>query len=335
MSSSARPHHASGIGDAVSAPAAVALDLGQTTLRGAIVDPDGSRRMVREEPSELHQRPEQILDRIIGLASELIAQLDRDEVAALGVSSTLDVDPLSGHIRTVAHPHLSQWQGLALRQLLVDRFGLPVAVENDGVAAAWGEWRAGAGRGAKGLLCITLGTGIGGGIVLDGQLHQASMGAAGYVGHITIDHDGPACPCGARGCWELYASGTALQQRLDASRAVLPPACQQGGIRQLAAEARRGNQAAQDVLSEYSHNVAVGLVSLSNVLNPDVIVVGGAVALSSDAFLRQVHQQLDERRIPLRDQIDLRPAELGAFSGVVGAGLLALAQSAQAELPAS
>ena len=134
-------------------------------------------------------------------------------VAGIGLSSTVDVDPVAGRFKFASYAHLEQWSGFAIREYLATTHGLPAWVENDGVAAAWGEYCAGAGRGFGSMVQVMLGTGIGGGAILDGQRLPGSVGTGAYFGHMSIAVDGLCCVCGQRGCWEMYASGVALERR--------------------------------------------------------------------------------------------------------------------------
>jgi glucokinase len=304
---------------------ALAIELGQTSLRSALVSADGRVDLTTEARSDLHDRPDHLLETIESLVAAQLTSAARTDakVTALGLSSTLDVDASSGQFRCMDHPHLSSWSGFDIRSHLSKRFNLPTAVENDGISAAWGEFHAGAGAGAACLICITLGTGIGGGVVVDGELHPNSLGSAAYLGHTTIDHQGPECFCGQRGCWELYASPSALAGR---AQLVMPSASGANvTARDVVAAARSGNAIAISLLDETATYLGIGLASICNIFNPDVIVIGGGFAQAGDLIRDRAANELNSRRMSLRPAIDIRIAALGVHSGLVGMGLLALA----------
>jgi glucokinase len=304
---------------------AIAIELGQTTLRSALVSADGELDLATDARSNLHERPDRLLETIETLiAAQMTSVAKTDmQVTALGLSSTVDVDASSGQFRCLDHPHLRPWSGFDIRSHLSQQFDLPTVVENDGISAAWGEFQVGAGAGAACLMSITLGTGIGGGIVIDGELHPNSLGSAAYLGHTTIDHQGPECFCGQRGCWELYASPSALTDR---ARSVMPTASGKDvTARDVVAAARTGDTVAISLLDETATYLGIGLASLSNIFNPDVIVIGGGFAQAGDLIRHGAANELNRRRMSLRPTIDIRFAELGAHSGLVGTGLLALA----------
>ncbi len=308
------------------------LDLGQTTIKGGLVGRSGELVATHQAASEIHTRPDAWFDNIINVAFELrrIAHARSLSVLGAGLSSTIDVDAKTGRIRSVGYPALKPWLGFNVLGGLQERLGLPARVENDGIAAAWGEYRAGAGRGARSMLNITLGTGIGGGAVLDGQRLPDSVGSAAYFGHMTIDFKGLPCPCGMRGCWELYASGTALERRAAQAVADARPGATQlepdPDGKSIIEAARAGDQLARTLIDEHARYLAYGLVNLLNLFNPEVVVVGGGLAQASDLLLEPARVLVERLRIPVRETVSIRPAELGPYSGVVGAGLLILEQ---------
>lgn len=311
---------------------ALGLDLGQTSIKGGLVSHSGEFTATRQAPSEIHTRPDTWFENVINVAHALLEAASSQALTALGVgfSTTIDVDAATGCIRSVGYPALEPWLGFDVRGTLEERLGLPALVENDGIAATWGEYRAGAGRGAHSLLNITLGTGIGGGAVLDGQRLPSSVGSAAYFGHMTIDFEGLPCPCGMRGCWELYASGTALERRAaQAVKDALPGTTRlkmSPDGRSIVEASRAGDLLAQGLLDDHARYLAYGLTSLLNLFNPEVVVVGGGLAQAGDLLLEPTRALVESLRIPLRESVPIRAAELGAYSGVVGAGLLILDQ---------
>lgn len=310
----------------------IGLDLGQTSIKSALVSQSGELLLKSQTPSQIHESPDTWFDNLIGAALELRELAAAQDLPLLGVglSSTIDVDATAGRIRSVNYPALERWLGFEIARALQDQLGLPAVVENDGIAATWGEYRAGAGRGSRNMLNITLGTGIGGGAVLDGQRLPESVGSAAYFGHMTIDFDGLPCPCGMRGCWELYASGLALERRAAQAIASAPPGTTalepNPSAEAIVEAARKGDQWAHSLIEDHARYLAYGLVSLLNLFNPELILIGGGLALAGDLLLEPARRLVDKMRIPLRQSVSIKAAELGAYSGVVGAGLLVFDQ---------
>ncbi len=231
---------------------------------------------------------------------------------AAGVPGLVDDQ---GVMRFAANlPNVSE---LALRDLLHDRFDVPVAIDNDANAAAWGERVAGAGEGADHMLMVTLGTGVGGGIVLDGHLYRGAHGMAGEIGHFVVQLDGVQCSCGQRGCWEKYASGSALgriarEAGFESGEAVV-------------AAAGAGGAKALKVLDQFTRWVAIGMAGLANTLDPAVIVIGGGLVEAGDLLLAPMRQHFNDliEGGEHRPEVPIRPASLGERAGAIGAALIA------------
>ncbi|MEY2398996.1 MAG: glucokinase [Actinomycetota bacterium] len=206
---------------------------------------------------------------------------------------------------------------LPLRELLHARFDVPVAVDNDANAAAWGERVAGAGEGADHMLMVTLGTGVGGGIVLDGHLYRGAHGMAGEIGHFVVKLDGEACSCGQHGCWERYASGTALGR-------IAKEAGFESGEAVVSAAGSR-DAGALDVLDTFTRWVAIGLAGLANTLDPALIVIGGGLVEVGDLLLAPLRRHFGEliEGGEHRPEVPIRPAKLGEQAGAIGAALIA------------
>jgi glucokinase len=303
----------------------IALDLGGTKLLSGLVDEEGvvERRVVgtTEVGSE---------DALLGQLDSAIDELVGEGVAAIGVGIPSLIDQRSGEAVGSVNIPLA---GVALRDRLRDRFGLPVAIENDANAAALAEHRLGAGRGTRHMVLLTLGTGIGGGLVLDGELYRGSTGAAAELGHITIDLDGPPCQgtCPGRGHLEALASGTAADG-LARARAKESPdgdlgrAAAQGRLvdaRLAVALAAEGPGDARDVIEHVGVHLGVGLASLVNVFNPEAIVLGGGFARAGDLLFDPARKEVAERAlVPARDEVRIVPGLLGVEAGLIGAGLV-------------
>jgi glucokinase len=233
-----------------------------------------------------------------------------------------------------AGPNLPGITELALREVLAERLGHDVVVENDGTCACYAEWRAGAGRGVGDMAMITLGTGIGAGFVLGGALQRGTQGFAGEPGHMVVDPNGRLCVCGQRGCWERYASGsglTALGREAAEAGTLEVVLASAGGDPQavrgedVEAAARAGDPQALAVIDGFAWWVALGLVNVTNLVDPEVIVLGGGVGAALDIVLEPVRHHVgaliysaSHRRLP-----SIVPAALGERAGAVGAALLA------------
>lgn len=303
----------------------VGIDVGGTKAQGVALDPDGNvlARARRDTPRG-EQSLEPLVDRVVDLAAELGAE------GALGVG----VPGLVGRAGVLhAAPNLDGVANFDIRSRLRDRLDLDVHVDNDGTNTALAEWQLGAGRGATDMLVATLGTGIGGGVVADGRLHRGRNGFAGEFGHMVVDPDGPECPCGRRGCWETFASGSGLsrlareaasEHRLGAvlDRVGGDPADVRG--EHLLEAAREGDLQAVAVIEHFGWWVALGLSNLTNAFDPQLFVLGGGVADGADLYLEPIERHFRERlyQSHLRPIPDIRFAEWGSLAGAVGAALL-------------
>jgi glucokinase len=314
--------------------AVLGIDVGGTQVRAALVE--GARLLARaSEPTDVRGGPEAVLAQL----SRLVARVapERGRARALGVSCPGPLDSETGTILSI--PTLPGWEGLPLRDLLARETGLPVTLENDGVAAAFGEWRHGAGRGLRHLVYVTVSTGIGGGVVLDGRLLHGRRGMAAHVGHLPLDPQGPPCACGARGCFEALASGTALGRAAreavsahpESPLAAIPP--EHLSARHVADAARPGDALAQRLIEEEARWLALGFVALLHAYSPDAIVMGGGVAQAFDLLGPGIRRTMRARALPAFRNVPVRRARLGADSGLIGAAALAL-ESHPVPLPA-
>lgn len=306
----------------------VGIDLGGTQLRAALVDRTGA--IVRRDAvrTEAQAGPEVVVGQMAALV-ERIAGADRGRVAAVGLSSPGPLDSDRGI--TFALPNLSGFDQFPLRDRLAALVGLPVAFENDGIAAAVGEWRFGAGQGLSSFVYITVSTGIGGGIVSDGRVLRGRYGMGGHLGHITLYPDGDLCGCGNRGCFEAHGSGTALVKAGRAAYAasgLLPAgvdsvAAIDGKV--LTAAARMGDRVATEVMAREATILGLGFTSILHALSPEAIVVGGGVSQALDLLLPGIRAEIAQRAMPVFREVPIVAAALGDNSGLVGAAALAAA----------
>jgi glucokinase len=310
----------------MSAPHVIAVDLGGTKLATAIVDRDGGLSRTAVVPTD-HTSEDEVLAQL----EQAVRALAGDGLAALGVGVPSTIDQRAG--RAVASVNIP-FAGVDLRARLEERFGIPVMVENDANAAAVAEHRLGAGRGTRHMIMLTLGTGVGGGLVLDGRLYRGSIGAAGELGHVTIDVDGPRCQgtCPGRGHLEGFVSGTAADRLAAQAAADRPDGDLGRAVRagrepdaRLATElAREGPGDARDVLEHVGFHLGIGIADFVNVFNPEAVVVGGGFAEAGDLILEPARRIVQERALsPARDEVRIVEAELGPEAGLIGSGLVA------------
>jgi glucokinase len=305
---------------------AVGVDVGGTKIAAGVVSDDGQIVDLTRVPSPSDD-PQQLIETIALAVSELRA---RHDVSAVGVGAAGFVAADRNHI--YFSPHL-EWGDGPVADMLAERIGLRVVVENDANAAAWAEHVYGAGRGFDDQLMITVGTGIGGGMVLDGELYRGAGGMGAEVGHLSIVRGGRQCECGRRGCWEEYASGSSLERdaREAAARGEVPTLVEAaGGVAAvtglLVTElAQQGNSEAVALLVALAESLATGISSLVSVLDPSVVVVGGGVSAAGPLLLEPLTAALhadisggSRRPVP-----ELRLAELGNDAGLVGCADLA------------
>jgi glucokinase len=273
----------------------------------------------------------EVLDTMVEAVSEA-TEAASAEVTAVGFGIPALLDFAAGVSVSSVHLPLAD---LPFRDLMAERLGLPVYLDNDANLAALAEQRVGAARGASNVVMLTLGTGIGSGIVLDGRVYRGSTGAGGEIGHMTIDEHGPPCQgtCPGRGCLEVMASGTAIgREGTDAGRrepeSALGRAVAQRGLvtgEEVAALAVAGDQAACSVMAAIGRSLGAGLASVVNIFEPEVIVIGGGASMAGDLLLDPAREVVAQRALrPSRDRVRIVPAALGEEAGMVGAALFAL-----------
>jgi glucokinase len=268
---------------------AIGVDIGGTKIEGLLVEVGAGRILDRRLVETPADDEEAITHSIVAVARELLAS--REGVRALGVGSAGLVDR-NGVMRYA--PNLA-WREFPLRERVSAAVGLPTLVENDANAAAWGEFRFGAGRGSRDMLLVTVGTGIGGGIVIEGKLFRGAHGFAGEIGHIIVEPGGPRCGCGNLGCWEQVASGKAigrLGREAAAEHPESPLAELAGGDPQevtgveVTKAAKKGDHIAIRILEEVGRRLGEGIAGLVNVLDPEMVVVGGGAIEAGELLLR-------------------------------------------------
>jgi glucokinase len=306
---------------------AIGVDLGGTKMAVGVVDSEQHVHYEGKEPSIGLTEDELVED----LGEELEeARAARPDVlcAGLGIPATID------HDRGVAIQAVNlEISDVPLRDLMSKQIGLPVYMDNDANVAALAEFLFGAGRGARNVVMLTIGTGIGGGLILDGEIYRGSIGAGAELGHIVVKEDGPPCQgnCPNHGCVETYASGTAIAREGTAAAerepdSALGKALAQGPIvgKTVTELAIQGDPLAGDVVAEAGRHLGVALASLANIFDPDVIVIGGGVSAVGDLMLEPARKELRSRALPPMNKTPVQLAELGPQAGMIGAAAMAL-----------
>jgi glucokinase len=286
----------------------VGVDVGGTKILAGIVDASGKVEHRRERPTELDSQ-DRLIEEIGAAAEELLD----DSVAAVGFGLPSRIDQQTGRVDGSVNVPL---QNVALREPLMERLGRPVALENDGNAAALAEHRAGAGRGSQSMVMLTLGTGVGGGVVIDGRL----LREGGELGHTVLVYDGIPCQgtCTGRGHLEAYVSGTAAAKL---AREAFGPAVDAHRLVRLAAE---GDSTAVEILDGIGRKLGAAIGSFVNIFRPQLVVIGGGFASAGDFLLGPAGETMRREALPpARDRAEIVRAELGTAAGVIGAALVA------------
>jgi len=307
----------------------IGVDIGGTKVAAGVVDESGKILAHTRVDTPPHN-PSAVEDAIAAVVNELREQ---HEVEAVGIGVAGFVDRERANVYFA--PNL-KWEGLALRAVVRERLDLPVIVENDANAAAWGEFRFGAGRDETFLVCVTVGTGIGGGVIADGELFRGGFGIGAEIGHIQMVENGRLCGCGQRGCWEQYGSGNALvrdaRERAAESRGQAEKLLKLGdgtpeGItgQHVTEAARLGDPVALAAFETLGEWLGQGLADLAAVLDPETFIVGGGVSEAGDLFLRPTVAAFEQRLTGRghRPVASVEMARLGNDAGVIGAADLA------------
>ena len=309
----------------------IGIDIGGTNLVVGAVAEDGSRLVaLNSEPTRSEEGPDAVLHRLADQARRTIDQVRRDlpdaEVLGVGVGAPGPLDTRQGIVFLT--PNLG-WVNLPLRQRMADGLGLPATLDNDANCAVLGEWWRGAARGTQHAIGFTIGTGIGGGIIVDGRLYHGASDCAGEFGHMTIDTAGRRCNCGNYGCLEAYASGPAIALRaVEAIERGTPsriPDYVDGLLTGVTAQtvyqaAQDGDDLASEVVRDTARYLGAGVANLVNVFNPEVVVICGGVTLAGDRLFVPLQQEVNRRAFkPAVQACRIVPGELTGTAGVYGA----------------
>jgi glucokinase len=292
-------------------PSALGLDIGGTNLKAAVLQLPNRIALELKLPSRANEGPEGVRAALREAVNK--AKSEGVSFERIGVGCAGSVDPKTGVVRN--SPNFRAWNNVPLREWVQADHGLPVVVENDANCAAVTELHMGNALGCRNALLLTLGTGIGGGLILNGKIYRGATGTAGEVGHFSIHADGVACPCGNVGCFERYCSASSLAARVPNVHAkeIFNP----------------GNRAKYGpVVDDFLRHLSIGLASLANILDPDVILLGGGLAGGLGPYWDVIRAQVKKHAFPaVAENLRLLPTQYENNSGALGAALLALEAS--------
>ena len=304
----------------------IGVDLGGTKmLLGSLT---ATETLWESREASTGQTEDELVELLVREINEARAERPQARAVGLGIPATID------HRRGVAIQAVNlDISDVPIRDLMHDRVGLPVYVDNDANVAALAEFLYGAGKGARNVVMLTIGTGIGGGLLLNGEIYRGSVGAGAELGHIVVDENGPPCQgnCPNHGCVETYASGTALARDGAAAAqrepdSALGKALEKGPIqgRTVTDLAMAGDPLATEIVVRAGRHLGVALASLANIFDPDVIVIGGGVSIVGDLMLDPAREELQSRALRPMNRTPVKLAELGPDAGMIGAAAMAL-----------
>lgn len=311
----------------------VGVDLGGTNIAAGVMPTDGTREIaMRSIPTLAQGGADAVVGRIASLVELVIAEARKDTGASredflgVGIGSPGPLDRARGVV--IVTPNLG-WRDFPLRDAVAERVGLPATLDNDANCATLGEWWCGAARGGRNVIGMTIGTGIGGGLILDGKLYHGASDAAGEIGHTTIDSNGRRCKCGNYGCLEAYTSGPAIAERaretLVGNEPSMLNAMVDGDLSLITAQtvfdaSKQGDAVALEVVRDTAHFLGVGVSNLINIFNPDIFVIAGGVTQAGDLLFDPLRAEVRRRAFkPAVDACRIVPGALPLTAGVVGA----------------
>jgi len=311
----------------------IGVDLGGTNIVAGAMPEDGSREIaIRSEPTRADQGADAVVDSIARMIDTVIAETiaetsaKREDFAGVGIGSPGPLDRERGIV--IVTPNLG-WRNFPLRDEVSKRVGLPASLDNDANCATLGEWWCGAAKGARHVIGITIGTGIGGGLILDGRLFHGASDVAGEIGHTTIDSTGRRCKCGNYGCLEAYASGPAIAERareaLEGGEPSILPKLVNDDLSKITAQivydaAKKDDDVARQVVRETANFLGAGVANLLNIFNPDVVVIAGGVTQAGTSLFEPLRAEVRRRAFrPAVEACKIVPGTLRGSAGVVGA----------------
>ncbi len=309
----------------------IGIDVGGTNVKIALVDDSGKIIYSNSVPTRAEMGYEYTVNNIKQAIYDLMKEtkLTAKDIEGIGFGFPGQVDYKSGIVRLA--PNIPGWVEVPIAKMIEDEFHIPTRVDNDVRCAALGELKYGAGKGCENLVCITVGTGIGSGLIVNGKLVRGASNAAGEIGHIKLQiHDGPICGCGDTGCMEAFASGPAIvamaeEYILGGKSTKYREMANGGDITPfiVAEAAKAGDPVAKRIFARIGEYIGIGMASVVNLLNPEKIIIGGGVADAGDILLEPLKEALKKRAMKIAGEtVEVVPAQLGNTAGVIGASLL-------------
>lgn len=310
----------------------IGFDLGGTNMGASLVSLEGKVLYQNDCPTLAHEKSENVISRIKNLIHDCFNKAkDMDlNVLSIGMGSPGVIDTINGVIRTC--PNIPDWNNIEIVKILTDEFKVPSAIDNDVRVTAMGEYLFGAGKGYKNILCIAIGTGIGGGLILDGKLMRGPTFSMGEIGHITLQKDGSLCGCGNYGCMEALGSSLAIIREAKKSlekgeTPILKAMLDEGkelNVYQICKASEKGDSRCSEIMKEAGEWIGIGLSGVVNLINPEIIIIGGGVSLAGDIIFNPIRQEIKKRALKIpADFVKVVPALLGDSAGMVGASALA------------
>lgn len=309
----------------------IGVDIGGTNVKIALIDEKGTIAYSNSVPTRAEMGYEYTIQNIINTIKDSLKESNNDisNIGGIGFGLPGQIDSVNGIVRLL--PNIPGWVEVPLAKIVKDEFNVPVKLDNDVRVATLGELNYGAGKGCQNLICLTVGTGVGSGIVLNGQLVRGASMTAGEIGHVIVErNNGEICGCGATGCLEAYASGPSVVKmakdyiaggkstkfkEIAAGNEITPYMVYEA--------AKQGDAVAKRIFTIVGEYLGVALVSVVNLLNPEKIIVGGGVGQAGDLILEPIREAIKKRCIPTSAAaVEIVPAQLGESAGVVGASLL-------------
>lgn len=309
----------------------IGIDVGGTNVKIALVDSDGKIGYSNTIPTRAEMGYEYTINNMKQAIRDLMTEtkLSAKDIEGIGFGLPGQVDFKSGIVRLITN--IPGWVEIPLAKMIEDEFHIPTRIDNDVRCAALGELNFGAGKGCENLICITVGTGIGSGLIINGKLVRGASNAAGEIGHIKLQmHDGPICGCGDTGCLEAFASGPSIvamaEEYILGGKSTKYREMANGGAITpfiVAEAAKAGDPVARRIFTRMGEYIGIGMASVVNLLNPERIIVGGGVADAGDILLNPLKETIKNRAMKIAGEtIQVVPAQLGNTAGVIGASLL-------------
>ncbi len=316
-----------------SAKPVLAADIGGTKILAALITKEGKVMARERRPTLASEGPKAVINQLFATLDALLSaqKITPSRLHSISIACAGGIDAARGVV--TKSPNLPGWIDVPLRDAVKDRYKVKTILLNDSSAAALGEYSFGVGKDTNNFIMLTVGTGIGGGIIINGKLYNGTVGSAGELGHMTIDVNGPLCNCGNTGCLEMLASGTAMaraaKRRINQGEKSALVDMMKGKIDDITAEqigvaARAGDKLASEIINEAAVYLGVGMVNLVNIFNPEVLAVAGGVSRLGDLLLEPARRIVKERAFPISAQaVRIVTTELGDEAGVLGAAVFA------------